>query len=139
MAVSATSPLGSTSGVTNVVLFDADPVGRVTMAGPGAGGPATSSAVLADLLVLANSNASTWEQLPPASDIAVEDDLAIERGWFVVVEGLGVAGFPDAVKELALASTDEGFVTRPITLTTMATRLGLFERPLHAYPILSDA
>ena len=33
------SRLGSTAGVTNVVEFDAEPVGRVTMAGPGAGGP----------------------------------------------------------------------------------------------------
>jgi len=139
MAVSASSPLGASSGVTNMVLFDADPVGRVIMAGPGAGGPSTSSAVLADLLVLGNSNASTWEQLPPAPDVALEDDLTIERGWLVIVEGLGVMGFPDAVRELALASTDEGIVTRPITLSMMTSRLGLFERPLQAYPILSDA
>jgi hypothetical protein len=139
MAVSAASPLGSNSGVTNVVHFDADPVGRVTMSGPGAGGPATASAVLADLLVFSNSNASTWEQLPPAPDIPIDDDLAIERGWLVILEGLGAAGFPDAVKELALASTDEGFVTRPITLTAMAARLGFFERPVRLYPILSDA
>jgi len=32
-----------------------DPVGRVSMEGPGAGGPATSSAVLADLLEIARS------------------------------------------------------------------------------------
>lgn len=139
MAVSAASPLGSTRGVTNVVDFDAEPVGRVTMAGPGAGGPATASAVLADLLVFANSNASTWEQLPPAADIAVEDDLAAERGWFVTIPGVGVAGFPEAVKELALATTDEGFVTRPVSLLAMTARLALIGRPLHAYPVLADA
>ena len=55
MAVSASSPLGSTTGVTNLVDFDAQPVGRVTMSGPGAGGPSTSSAVLADILVLATT------------------------------------------------------------------------------------
>ncbi|HKZ91296.1 MAG TPA: homoserine dehydrogenase [Candidatus Limnocylindrales bacterium] len=139
MAVSAASPLGATSGVTNVVHFDADPVGRVTMAGPGAGGPATASAVLADVLVFANSNASTWEQLPPAAEMAVEDDLSTERGWLVVIEGLGVAGYSDSVRELALATTDEGFVSRPISLTSLTSRLGQLERPVHAYPILSDA
>lgn len=139
MAVAASSPLGSTGGVTNLIDFDADPVGRVTMAGPGAGGPATSSAVLADLLVLGNSNASTWEQLPPASEVTVIDDLGVERGWFVAIEGLGASGLPGAIKELALASTDEGFVTPPMTLTTMAAKLGLFVQPVSAYPILSDA
>jgi homoserine dehydrogenase len=139
MAVSATAPLGATAGVTNIVDFDADPVGRVTMAGPGAGGPATASAVLADVLVFANSNASTWEQLPPAEEVSVEDDLAVERGWLVTIEGLGPAGFPDAVKELALATTDEGFVSPPMSLTLLTSRLGFVERPMVAYPILSDA
>ncbi len=66
MAVTAASPLGATRGVTNLIDIDAEPVGRVSMAGPGAGGPATASAVLADLLVFAKSHASTWEQLPAA-------------------------------------------------------------------------
>jgi homoserine dehydrogenase len=139
MAVAATSPLGSTRGVTNLVHIDADPVGRVTMAGPGAGGPATASAVLADLLVLGGSTASTWEQLPPAGDLVVEDDLVGERGWLVVVEGLGEAGFPASIREQALAITDEGFVSRPMTLVALTGRLGFFDHVVHAYPILSDA
>lgn len=138
MALSASSPLGATSGVTNVVDFDARPVGRVTMAGPGAGGPSTSSAVLADVLVLANSNASTWEQLPPAARADVEDDLAGERGWLVTVEGLGAAGFPEAIAELVLVATDEAFVTRPISLAALSSRLALIERPMVLYPILMD-
>ena len=139
MAVAANSPIGSTGGVTNLVDFDAEPVGRVTMSGPGAGGPSTSSAILADLLVLANSNASTWERLPPANDVEVVDDLTTERGWFVAVEGLGAAGIPDAIRELSLATTDEGLVTRPITLTAMSAKLGMFGHPVSIYPILIDA
>jgi homoserine dehydrogenase len=139
MAVGLSTPLGSTGGVTNIIAFDAEPVGRVTMAGPGAGGPATSSAVLADLLVLANKSASTWEQLPPAAELTVVDDVITERGWFVAVDGLGEMGMPDVVKELALAITDEGFVTPPMVLTSMAAKLGLFDRSVTAYPILSDA
>ena len=139
MAVSAGSALGATTGVTNLVEITADPVDRVSMAGPGAGGPPTSSGVLADVLALAMGAGSTWGRLPKARDMAVEDDLDGERGWLVVVEGLGQAGFPDQVRELALASTDEGFVSRPITLTALTGKLGLFDRAVTFYPVLSDA
>jgi hypothetical protein len=139
MAVASTSPLGASRGVTNLIEIAADPVGRVTMAGPGAGGPATASSVLADLLVFAKSTASTWEQLPPAPEVSVEDDFAGERGWMVVVDGLGEAGFPDSIRDLSLATTDEGFVTRPRSLAALEGRLALMERASHAYPVLADA
>lgn len=139
MAVAAASALGSTRGVTNIIEIDADPVGRVIMAGPGAGGPATSSAILADVLALGQGGGSTWGILPPAGDLAVADDLADERGWLIVLEGLGVAGFPDSVSGMALASTDEGFVSQPMTLLDMTTRLGPVDRPVTVYPVLSDA
>ncbi len=64
MAVAAGSSLGSTSGVTNIIEIIAEPVGRVSMAGPGAGGPATSSAILSDILALADGGGSTWAGLP---------------------------------------------------------------------------
>jgi homoserine dehydrogenase len=139
MAVKGDSRLGATADVINYVEFQAEPVGRVSMAGPGAGGPATSSAILADVLALGRGAGSTWGILPPADRLALEDDLAGELGWLVVVEGLGEAGFPEAVKDLALATTDEGFVTRPSSLTAMTAKLGLFDRPLIVYPILRDA
>ena len=61
VAVRATSPLGSTGGVTNLVEIVAEPVGRIALRGPGAGGPATASAVVADLLAIARGEGSTWE------------------------------------------------------------------------------
>jgi homoserine dehydrogenase len=140
MAVSATSPLGSNSGVTNVIDFDARPVGRVTMSGPGAGGPSTSSAVLADILVLTHNRlASTWEQLPPAGRADVEDDVSGEQAWLVTADGLGVLGIPEALREHTLASTDEAFVTRPTSLTALGARLGFSEWQMVMYPILMDA
>ena len=138
MAVAAGSPLGKTTGVTNLVEFSADRAGRVSMAGPGAGGPATSSAILADVLALASGAGSTWGQLPAAGDLELRDDLAGERGWLVVIEGLGAVGFPDSVTELALATTDEGFVCRPTSLAAMMAKLGLFDRSITIYPVLSD-
>jgi homoserine dehydrogenase len=139
MALRADSRLGATADVINYVEFDAEPAGRVSTAGPGAGGPATSSAILGDVLALARGGGSTWGILPPAPAMELGDDLVGERGWLVVVEGLGEAGFPAPVKELALATTDEGFVSRPSTLSAMTARLGLFDRSLTVYPILDDA
>ena len=57
----------------------------------------------------------------------------------MVVDGLGEAGFPEAVRELALVTTDEGFVSKPASLTALTAKLGLFDRPLTVYPVLEDA
>jgi hypothetical protein len=96
--------------------------------------------VLADVLVFSNSNASTWEQLPPAPAMPVEDDMSAEGGWFVTLEGLGPAAFPERLREGALATTDEGLVTRPMSLSELTARVGMLERglPAHAYPILAE-
>jgi homoserine dehydrogenase len=61
------SPLGRTAGVGNRIEVDAEPVGRVGFDGPGAGGPATSSAVLGDLVAIAAGAGSTWGHRPPAA------------------------------------------------------------------------
>ena len=58
----------------NRVEIEASPVGSVAFAGPGAGGAATSSAVLGDLVAIARGGSSTWAGLPAAverSSIAV--------------------------------------------------------------------
>jgi hypothetical protein len=111
----------------------------VSMTGPGAGGPATSSAILADVLALGRAAGSTWGILPPANGLELVDDLGGERGWLVIIEGLGEAGFSEAVRELALATTDEGFVSKPSSLVAMGARLGLVDRPVTVYPVLADA
>lgn len=81
-AVAATSPIGSTRGVTNVVEVSGVPVGRVIFQGPGAGGDATSSAVLADLLALGRGEGSTWALLPEARPVGeVDDGEATARRW----------------------------------------------------------
>jgi len=62
----ADSPMGRTGGVLNRIEVDGIPVGTVAFSGPGAGGPATSSAVLGDLVAIARELGSTWAGLPPA-------------------------------------------------------------------------
>ena len=65
-AVPAASALGMTGGVQNRIEVDAEPLGTVAFSGPGAGGAATSSAVLGDLVAIARGLGSTWAGLPPA-------------------------------------------------------------------------
>ena len=60
----ADGPLGRTGGVLNRIEVEGEPIGRVAFAGPGAGGGATSSAVLGDLIAVARHDASTWAGLP---------------------------------------------------------------------------
>ena len=60
------SALGRTDGVLNRIEIEAEPVGTVAFSGPGAGGRATSSAVLGDLVAIGRGLGSTWAGLPPA-------------------------------------------------------------------------
>ena len=51
--ITKSSALAQTMGVLNAVTIDGDAIGALTLVGPGAGGPATASAVAADLVDLA--------------------------------------------------------------------------------------
>ena len=54
--VARSSQLANVMGVTNAVAIDAQPVGTITLVGPGAGGGATASAVVGDLVDMARGN-----------------------------------------------------------------------------------
>jgi homoserine dehydrogenase len=86
-AVPADGSFGRTDGVTNRIEIDAAPLGTVDMAGPGAGGAATSSAVLGDLLAVARGLSSTWAGLVPATGPADAAAAPLEgsRRWFAFV------------------------------------------------------
>jgi homoserine dehydrogenase len=47
------APIAEVMGITNAIAIDADAVGEVTLVGPGAGGAATASAVIADITDIA--------------------------------------------------------------------------------------
>lgn len=51
--VPRTSAIAQVMGVTNAVTIDADAVGELTLIGPGAGGEATASAVISDIVDVA--------------------------------------------------------------------------------------
>ena len=57
--VETDSPLARVTGVTNALMIESDPLGQTFFSGPGAGGPATASAVLSDLAHVATTAAPT--------------------------------------------------------------------------------
>jgi homoserine dehydrogenase len=93
--VAADSALGRTGGVLNRIEIDASPVGTVAFAGPGAGGAATSSAVLGDLMAIARGLRSTWAGLPPAERAERADRLDRADSFATPAAELSPAGSPD--------------------------------------------
>jgi homoserine dehydrogenase len=86
-AVPGGGPFGMTGGVLNRIEIEAEPLGTVGLSGPGAGGPATSSAVLGDLVAIARGLSSTWAGLPaaPAETGVPLDPTSEARSWFAFV------------------------------------------------------
>ena len=154
-AVPLASPFGRTDGVLNRLEVDADPVGRVSFEGPGAGGPATSSAVLADLLEVARTGLSTWADLPPAPAELVtfaDDRATIRRPWFICLPGVlpeevpgrlaeAVAGPPPSAVPRHRSRTWVAVQTRPLPLAEVREAIGPLiapDRDVPIYPILTS-
>ncbi len=79
------SSLAQVMGVTNAVTIAADAVGELTLVGPGAGGPATASAVVADLAdVAAGSVRPVFGR--PAGGLEAAERVAMQRhegGYYI--------------------------------------------------------
>ncbi|HEU4671572.1 MAG TPA: homoserine dehydrogenase [Candidatus Limnocylindrales bacterium] len=88
-ALPVDDPLGRTDGRMNRIEVRAEPVGSVALVGPGAGGSATASAVLGDLLAIGRGEGSTWAGREAASDDARAPlrppRAGPGRGWFLVL------------------------------------------------------
>ena len=92
VALPSDQPLARIGGVTNLVELVGEPVGRVRFSGPGAGGEATSSAVLGDLIAIARGHGSTWAGLPKAEHMLhLGDPLAEAFRWFHLLPNGGAA------------------------------------------------
>jgi homoserine dehydrogenase len=118
-AVPADSPFGWTDGVTNRVEIDAEPVGTIGLSGPGAGGRATSSAVLGDLMAIARGLGSTWAGLPAASGPAVRaaDPLDGRRHWYAFLPAVKAGPLPAALDEAAAVGFEDGTAIRSEVVT----------------------
>ena len=130
-AVAADSPLGRTGGVRNRIEIRGEPVGTVGFDGPGAGGGATSSAVLGDLVALARGEGSTWSGLPPATVAnlpklpATAGDEAPGR-WFAFLPGVAAGRAITDVSE-AHCETGSGVAIRTREMALAELRSCLLE------------
>jgi homoserine dehydrogenase len=128
-AVPSDSPFGLTSGVTNQVEIDALPLGAVRFAGPGAGGAATGSAVLGDLLAIARGGTSTWAGLPSAGDRAVRvaETPDAARRWYAFLPAIGphVETPPTAVARAVAVPLRDGTAIRTESMTLAEARAAL--------------
>ncbi|MEZ0241717.1 MAG: homoserine dehydrogenase, partial [Chloroflexota bacterium] len=129
-AVPADSPFGWTDGVRNRVEVDADPLGSVGLAGPGAGGPATSSAILGDLVAVARGLGSTWAGLAPATGpaVAAADPLDGRRRWYAFVPALGSGPASAILDDTATVDFDDGTALRTGVATLADVRAALVPR-----------
>jgi homoserine dehydrogenase len=107
-AVPAADPLARTEGSENRIEVDGAPVGMVAFVGPGAGGVATSSAVLGDVLAIARGRGSTWSGLPEAVALPADrlvDGMDASRRWLAHGAGgtsmVGPVPLEDARRQLA--------------------------------------
>jgi homoserine dehydrogenase len=121
-AVPAASALGRTEGVENRIELEGDPIGHVAMAGSGAGGGATSSAVLGDLLAIARDQGSMWAGLPPAphAPVSPTDGLTRPRRWLT-------ADLPE-----------QSVFLRPRTLATLRRQLAGRGHAATLFPIVDE-
>jgi homoserine dehydrogenase len=79
------SPVARVMGVTNAVTVDADAVKELTLVGPGAGGMATASAVVADIADIARGIRSAPFGLP-VDDLTTAEKSPLQRhegGYYV--------------------------------------------------------
>ena len=132
-AVRATGEFGRTCGVTNRIEVAAEPLGVVALSGPGAGGPATASAVLGDLVAIARGGGSTWAGLPAAGPASPSEGAVTgPRRWFAFVPG------PSVTRSAAVdGSSDLTTAVRPDGLGVLTTTLELEAARARIRPLLA--
>ena len=101
------SAIAQTMGVTNAVVVNADVVREVTLSGPGAGGDATASAVVADIADVAKGDRSPAfgrpaAALKPLEQAAIETH---EGGYYV---RLSLYDRPGAAAAIAMRMAERG-------------------------------
>ncbi|MGO9004564.1 MAG: homoserine dehydrogenase [Beijerinckiaceae bacterium] len=128
--VPRSSPIAQIMGVTNAVTIDADAVQELTLVGPGAGGMATASAVVADL-----ADCARGFKLPtfglPASDLVklVRAPMQMHEGGYYI--RLSVYDRPGAAAAIATRMAE-----RNISLESIVQRREPGDRTKGAVPVV---
>ncbi|ACB95027.1 homoserine dehydrogenase [Beijerinckia indica] len=98
--VPKTSAIAQVMGVTNAVTIDADAVHELTLAGPGAGGEATASAIVADIADIARGVRSAPFGLPVAALTSLpRPPMRLHQGGYYI--RLSVEDRPGAAAAIA--------------------------------------
>jgi homoserine dehydrogenase len=116
--VPRSSSIAQVMGVTNAVTIDADAVKELTLVGPGAGGEATASAVVADISDIAKGVRSVPLGLPVAS-LDHSPRVAVQRhegGYYIRMSVFDRPG--------AFASIATRMAERQISLESIMQRSG---------------
>ena len=128
--VPKSSAVARTDGVLNAVALDGDAVGEIVLVGPGAGGSATASSVIADIVDIARGN------MVPAFGRAVAElepyvraGMETHRGAYYV--RLSVFDRPGALAAIATRMAAEGISLESIVQRRRAPKA---EAPLSAVP-----
>jgi homoserine dehydrogenase len=120
--VPRSSSIAQVMGVTNAVTIDADAVKELTLVGPGAGGEATASAVVADIADIAKGIRSAPLGLPVAA-LDHSPRVAVQRhegGYYI---RLSVYDRPGAFASIASRMAE-----RQISLESIMQRTGVGPR-----------
>ncbi len=137
--VAKSSAIAQVMGVTNAVTIDADAVHELTLVGPGAGGEATASAIVADLADIARGVRSAPFGLPVASlTKAPPAPMQLHKGGYYI--RLSVFDRPGAAAAIATRMAE-----REISLESIVQRRrpgahgglpGANGEPLGAVPVI---
>ena len=130
------SVVAETSGVLNAVALDGDALGEVVLVGPGAGGNATASSVIADIVDVARGHRTAVFGLP-VDDLAPYQRAEIQThkgGYYVRLE---VYDRPGAFAGIAARMAEHG-----ISLESIVQRRrdgeanGRFDEPTGPQPVV---
>jgi homoserine dehydrogenase len=105
--------LANVNGVMNAILINGDAVGTTLYYGPGAGGEATGSAVMADVVDLARALAQTPEGVSPCTKTLPKSDAAcvflpmesVEAGYYLRMQ---LADRPGVIADVTRILGDAG-------------------------------
>ena len=107
------SAIARVDGVTNAVEIDGDVVGALVLAGPGAGGDATASAVIADIVDIARGAKLPVFGVPAAELTAPKRaPMGTHQGGYYI--RLSVLDRPGAAAAIATRMAEQGISLRSI-------------------------
>jgi homoserine dehydrogenase len=132
--VPRSSAIAQVMGVINAVTIDADAVKELTLVGPGAGGDATASAVVADIADIAKGVRSAPFGLPVASlDRSARLPMQRHEGGYYI--RLSVFDRPGAVAAIAMRMAERQISLESIMQRTRPGRRSLVT-PLDRVPVV---